>query len=343
MRVAVVIPNWNGAEFLPETLDGLRRQTLHDFETILVDNASTDGSVESVRASYPEVRCIRLDENRGFAGAVNVGIEASSGEFVVLLNNDAVPEPTWLEALVAALEKDPRAGSCASRVLSYADPSVIDSAGDQLGIFPSQIGNGSKDGRKFRTAGLVLTACACAAAYRRSLFEEIGTFDERFFAYMEDVDIGLRAQFAGYDCRYVPEAVVLHHGSMTGNRLPDFKFYLHMRNALFIFFQYMPLRRMAWAPIVLATPIIQALREKQSVVTGWRALRDFMRDLPTVLRRRRQVRRAKRLTGRALVSRLASPFSATVAFWREHPEAAIRPLPTLEAPGSTHPGPAARS
>lgn len=331
-RVAVVIPNWNGAAWLPETLSALRDQTYRDFDVVMVDNGSSDESVDLVRTGYPEVSCVLLEENVGFAAGVNAGIRATDSEYVVLLNNDAVPEPGWLAALVENLDRHPEVGSCASRILSYRDPDIIDSAGDQLGVFPSQIGNGRPDGPAYREPALVFSACACAAAYRRDLFDTIGLFDERFFAYMEDVDIGARAQFFGYDCLYVPAAVVRHHGSLTANRVPAYKFYLHMRNALVVFFQYAPpLRLLLWTPLVLLTPFVNAVMERQSPILAARAVRDVFRDRRRIIERRREVARRGSLGWRAFGRRLTVPLPASVVRLRKRPQEARRPLPPAMA------------
>lgn len=333
-RVAVVIPNWNGAAWLPETLTALRAQSYPNFEVIVVDNGSEDASVEIVESSFPEVVCIPLETNVGFAAGVNIGIRATEAEYIVLLNNDAVPEEGWLEALVDRLDHYPDIGSCASRVLSYREPEIIDSAGDQFGIFPSQMGHGRPDGARYDRPALVFSACACAAAYRREMFETVGLFDERFFAYMEDVDLGARAQFFGFDCLYVPEAVVLHHGSLTADRVPAFKFYLHMRNALFIFFQYAPLGRLLlWTPFVLVMPFLAALIERQSVRVAAQALRDVIKDWRTVLSRRREVAKEGSLDWGSFAERLGPPLPAS-RLWKGAPEAR-RPLPTGGGAGET--------
>jgi GT2 family glycosyltransferase len=302
---SVVIPTWNGADLLKDCLASLRGQTRRDFEIIVVDNGSTDGTAEILAADYPEARLIRLGENRGFAAAVNAGIRASQCDFVVLMNNDVEAAPRWLEELVDAMDTHAEVGACASRMLSHADPARIDSAGDQLGLFATSIGHGELDGPAFDEPRFVLSACAGAAAYRRQALDAVGGFDERFFAYLEDVDLGVRIQLAGWHCLYVPGAVVYHHGSATARRMPEMKLFLLMRNSLFLFFQYMPARVVVLgAPAMLAWPLYRTLRERQPLRLGLRAVTAFLRDLPAVLRRRAQVKRMRRLTTREFRTRL---------------------------------------
>lgn len=307
---SVIIPTWNGAELLAAALESLEAQTFRPFEVIVVDNGSTDGTVDRLAPAHPEVRWVRFSENRGFAAAVNAGIRAARADIVALLNNDTEAEPGWLGALVDALERHPDAGSAASRMLRFDDRSRIDSAGVQLGLYGSQIGEGAADGPTFDVERDVFAACAGAAAYRRAALEEVGLFDERYFAYFEDVDVGARLQLAGYRCVYVPEAVVYHHGSATGQRIPDRKFFLLMRNSLFVFFQNMPLRRMVpWAPAVLLWPFVRALLDRRPLRVAAHALVAFARDLPMVVRRRSEVRAFRRITWNEFHGRLAGPLT----------------------------------
>jgi GT2 family glycosyltransferase len=295
-RASVIIPTWNGYDLLRDALDSLRRQTFTDAEIIVVDNGSSDGTSELIAVEYPEVRVIQLAENRGFAVAVNEGIRASSGEVVVLMNNDTIAEPGWLKALVETMSLAPDIAACASRMLIASAPDRIDSAGDRMGLFASAVGHGEPDGPRFTVAREVLTASAGAAAYRRSALDEVGLFDERFFAYFEDVDLGLRLRLAGYRCMYAPEARILHVGSATASRIPEIKFFLLMRNSLFIFFQYMPPERLIWAPAVLAWPMVRAVLDRQPQRVAIRCIAAFLADLPTVLRRRRQAVGGRRVS-----------------------------------------------
>lgn len=239
-RVSVVIPNWNGREFLPVILESLRAQTFGDFETIVVDNASTDGSVELLAREYPEVEVRRLPENRGFSAAVNVGIRAGRGEYVALLNNDLELEPAWMAEIVAALDADRGAGSAASRIRQYWARERMDSAGDRIRGVPEGRGYGEPDGPEFDTDTDVASPCAAAALYRRSMLDEIGLFNEELFAYYEDVELGMRAQLAGYRCRYVARAVCYHMGSATSARISRRAAYYRLRNLMQFWWTLLP-------------------------------------------------------------------------------------------------------
>jgi GT2 family glycosyltransferase len=312
-RVSVVIPTWNGRELLEICLPSLERQTFRDFETIAVDGGSTDGSVEWLRAEYPDVRVVELEENRGFAAAVNRGIEAARGEVIVLLNNDTEAEPDWLEALVAATDRDPDAGVFASRVLQYHHRDRIDSAGDKLGLLADQIGHGLPDGPEYREPRYVISACAAAAAYRREVFDRVGLFDERFVSYLEDVDIGVRAAYAGFRTLYVPDAVIYHMGSVTAARMNHTKIRLLLRNSLFLFFQYMPPSTLLrWGPFMLAWPFAYALRSRVPVRLAAGAIVGLVRYLPAVLGRRRAVRGEAALDDGEIRRLLSPPVGSAV-------------------------------
>ncbi len=222
--LTVIIPNWNGEEHLDTCLGSLRRQSVQDFETVLVDNGSSDGSVGLVRREFPEVRVVPLRENRGFSAAVNAGLRSSDSEYAALLNADTEADPGWLEALLRAAERYPGAALFASKLVDFHDRRVLDGAGDALrrSGLPYRLGHGELDRGQFDKETFVFGACAAAALYRRALFEEIGAFDEDFFAYCEDGDLSFRSQLAGYRCLYVPEAVVYHVGSAStgGKRSP---------------------------------------------------------------------------------------------------------------------------
>lgn len=215
-RVSVVIPNWNGRRFLDECLDSVLSQTFGAFEVILVDNGSTDGSAEWVAEAYPQVRTIRNARNVGFARAVNQGFRAGAGSVLVALNNDTRVVGGWLEHLVEPLERDPGVGAVCSRVVFYRDPDLVYNAGiaiTRLGV-PVNLGFGLP-AHLFDEPCRIEGACACSAAYRRTALERVGLFDERFFAYHEDVDLSWRLRRGGWHIAYAPRSVVLHHGSGT--------------------------------------------------------------------------------------------------------------------------------
>ena len=318
-RVSVIIPTWNGADLLAVALDSLRGQSLRDFETVVVDNGSTDGTRALLGARFPDVRLVALPSNRGFAPAVNEGIRAARGEILVLMNNDVRAEPGWLAALVAALDAHPEAGSVASRMLDARRPGIVDAAGDTMALMAWNIGRGEKDGPRFAAGREVLSACAGAGAYRRAVFDRVGLLDEAYFAWFEDVDLGIRAQLAGFRCWYEPAAVVHHLGSATAERMSTTKTFFTVRNAMLLFFKTMPLPRLlAWGPVMLLWPLLDPIMSGRSPLVTARAWLAFWRLLPAVLRGRRAIfggARARRAEAARLASLLESPWSDFARAW----------------------------
>ena len=300
-RVSVIIPNWNGRDLLGPCLESLYLQEFDDFETILVDNGSTDGSVAFVEKTFPQVAIVRLEENRGFSAAVNAGISASSAPYACLLNNDTEVDRRWLANLVKALAADPQAGSAASKVLFFSDPRSVNSAGDEFSLFgvayQRRLTQGDTD--LFNQARYVFSACGAAAIYRRELFEKIGLFDESFFAYQEDVDIGFRSQLAGYRCLFVPDAVVYHKYHKTSSKVADLWMHLRERNKYFVLIKNLPANFfLLCLPLFLlheALGLLQAVRFRH-IKVYFMARRDVWRYLPQLLRSRRQIQ-SQRLVG----------------------------------------------
>jgi GT2 family glycosyltransferase len=216
--ISVVIPNWNGLRHLDTCLSALARQTLHDFETIVVDNASRDSSVDFIHDAYPAVRVLELPANMGFAGAANAGIRESEADYVALLNNDTEAEVDWIAELVDAFDRHPEAGSIASKILLFDRRDVFHSAGDLYRIdgIPVNRGVWERDMGQYEREEHVFSACGGAAAYRRTMLADVGLLDEDFFFSCEDVDLGWRAQLAGWPTLYAPTAVVYHKLSATG-------------------------------------------------------------------------------------------------------------------------------
>jgi len=231
--VSIIIVNWNGRAHLPVCLDSLAAQTFRDFEIVLVDNGSADDSVTFVRENHPWVKLVPLTENTGFASGNNHGLKESLGDYIVTLNNDTRAEPDWLEKLVKTANAHPRAGMVGCRICSFADPDVIDSIG--MGICPDGMARGRYRNRRWSTlrgpeVEEILFPSACAALYRRTMLDEIGFFDDDFFAYAEDTDLGLRGRLAGWDAVLASNAVVYHKYSQTSGSLSPFKVYLVERN-----------------------------------------------------------------------------------------------------------------
>ena len=202
---------------LPRSLESLSLQTMSGYQITVVDNGSQDGSVEYIRSHWPDVRVLALPGNLGFCRAVNEGIRKSPAELIALLNNDAEAEPGWLEALYEASERYPEAGSFASKVLMADNRECIESVGDLLksDACGANRGRGEPDRGQYDREEEVFSASGAAVLYRRALFEKIGLFDEDFFAYFEDIDLGFRAQRFGYPCVFVPRARVVHVGKAS--------------------------------------------------------------------------------------------------------------------------------
>lgn len=242
MKVTIVIPNYNGKHFMEPCLASLREQTCHDYRILVVDNASTDGSIEYMKENYPEIDVIALDQNYGFSRAVNVGIQHSTTPYVILLNNDTTVDPHYVEEMIRAIEKSPRIFSVSSKMIQMYHPELIDSAGDLYTLIGWGICRGT--GRpitNYTEADEIFTACAGAAIYRRSAFKTIGYFDENHFAYLEDIDVGYRAKIYGYKNMYCPTALVYHVGSGTsGSKYNSFKVKLSARNNIYLNYKNMP-------------------------------------------------------------------------------------------------------
>jgi GT2 family glycosyltransferase len=240
--ISVIVVNFNGCHHLKTCLTSLQKQSLRDFETILVDNGSGDGSFEYVQREFPWVKGLSLDKNLGFAGGNNRGILKARGEYIALLNNDAEADEHWLEELYGEMKHNPSVGMCASKMFTFHNRTKLDSVGDYYTVAgdAGKIGEGQKDGHKAHSKRYVFGACAGAALYRRDLFEEIGLFDEDFFCYLEDIDLSFRAQLAGYKCLYVPSAVVYHKASATEKPgSPFLTYYIH-RNSELVYYKNMP-------------------------------------------------------------------------------------------------------
>ena len=221
--ISVVVVTWNHRDLLRSCLQSITRQKLEQpFEVVVVDNGSDDGSPEMVLREFPEnpafrLTLIRNQVNVGFCAGNNQGFAASDSEFVALLNNDAEAEPDWLAALVRAFEGRAEIGMAASKILVHEDSRRIDKAGHL--IYPDGQnrgrGSGELDAGQYDRIEEVLWPDGCAAMYRRAMLDQIGGFDEDFFAYADDAELGLRARIAGWKCLYMPGARVRHHRGAT--------------------------------------------------------------------------------------------------------------------------------
>lgn len=289
---AVVIPTWNGRDWLTGCLDSVQAQTLRPSEVLVVDNGSNDGSLALLAERYPDVRAIELGRNTGFAFAANRGVREVGGETVALVNTDVVLEPDWLERMARALANRPDAASVASKMVDLRDPGVLYDAGDFLRRDGAceQRGRFEPDDGRFDRPGEAFSACAGAALYRREPFLGAGGFDERFFAYLEDVDLGLRLRLAGWSCLYEP-AVSRHAGGGTSRKLARPLESWVERNTLLLVARAFPAR---WAPYVAyrqAGWMWHALCEGR-LRAHLRAAASALPLLPAILRERAALRRA---------------------------------------------------
>lgn len=241
-KVTVVIPNYNGIKYVDKCLDSLKKQTYKEFKVIIIDNASTDGSLELIEENYEEFQLVKNSINTGFCKAVNQGIEIADTEYVLLLNNDTELDDNFLTEIVETMEKSDNIFSVSSKMISYHDRDILDDAGDGYTILGWQYQRGVGQSSKGYTKECdVFTACAGAALYRRNIFNKIGVFDEMHFAYMEDIDVGYRARINGYRNVYCPKAIVYHIGSATsGSKYNSFKVKLAARNNIFLLYKNMP-------------------------------------------------------------------------------------------------------
>ena len=295
-KVTVIVVNWNGEQFLERCLTALLAQTAKPHEIILLDNASTDGSLEIARR-FPSVRLIALEQNTGFARGNNLAIEAAStkSEWIALINPDAFAAPRWLETLLAAVESKPEFDVFGSKLVNAADSTLLDGTGDACHIsgLVWRTAHGVPVSHLGESECEIFSPCAAAALYRRSALLEMGGFDEDFFCYVEDVDLGFRLRLAGYRCLYVPQSVAHHVGSgTTGGKHCDFSVYHGHRNLVWTFVKDMPgflfwLLLPLHVLLNLVSIIWFVLYGRSGVIL--RAKRDALSGLPKMWRKRREI------------------------------------------------------
>ncbi len=301
-RVAVLIVNFNSGSLLGECLRHLHLQTCRPARVIVVDNASCDGSIDGLERHYPEVTWVKLDQNRGFAAANNLAARwAGDVEWLALLNPDAFPAPDWLERWLAAVKAHPDCASFGARLVDARDPGRLDGTGDVYHVsglaWRRDHGRRVVDGEA--EAGEIFAPCAAAALYRRAAFFEAGGFDEDYFCYFEDVDLGFRLRLLGYHCWYAPDAVVRHVGSAVTGRRSPFSLYHGHRNLVWTWCKNMP-GSLLWRYLLhhlllnLASVLWYARRGESSVLL--RAKWDALRGLPRCWRQRRAIQAGRRIS-----------------------------------------------
>ena len=294
IKTTIIIPNYNGLSFMEPCFESLKEQTVRDFKVLVVDNGSTDGSVEWLKEH--RVPSIFLKENTGFSGAVNTGIRAADTPYVLLLNNDTRVEPGFVAAMERAMDQSPKIFSVSSKMIQMYHPDLMDDAGDMYSILGWAYQRGvGRSVNLYQKSCRVFSACAGAAIYRRAVFDEIGLFDELHFAYLEDIDVGWRAKLYGYDNVYCPDAAVYHVGSGTsGSRYNSFKVRLAARNCIYLNYKNMP----GWQILLNAPFLLAGIFVKYLFFVKNGFGRDYVSGLKEGIRTRKQCRRVPGLLKR---------------------------------------------
>jgi GT2 family glycosyltransferase len=298
----VIVPNWNGSDSLKDCLDSLWAQSM-SAHIIVVDNGSVDGSVELIEQRYPDVELIRHSENKGFAGGVNPGFRRAielGAKYAAAFNNDAVADKRWLEKLVDYLDAHDKVGIATCKLLT-ADGKRLDSTGDYYTVWglPYPRGRGESDIDKYDDQTDIFAASGGASLYRVSMLQQIGLFDEDFFAYYEDVDLSFRAQLAGWKVTYVPSSVAYHQISATSNKLKGFATYQTMKNLQLLYYKNVPRRfmyRVGWRSFVAQCLFIaRAFSRRQ----GLAAIKGDFRGSYLLLKKageRRKIQKSKKVS-----------------------------------------------
>ena len=313
--VSVIVVNHNRGDLLRQCLNSILSQSYNRLEIVVVDNGSSDNSLSVVKSfPDPKIKLMTLDQNYGFARGNNVGIKEAQGELIALLNNDAVADEHWIECLVEAMQSGSQVGMCASKILFF-ETEIVDKVGHLLYLDGQNRGRGTgvKDKGQYESVEEVLFPDACAALYRRRMLEEVGYFDEQFFAYGDDADLGIRSRWRGWKCLYVPEALAHHHHSSTVGRFSPQKVYWVERNRLWLAMKNFPL------PLLVLNPFFTLYRWLWNALAAllrrgaaghfrrnesfWvlflvvaRAYCDGLIRLGEILRKRRIVRQTRRIS-----------------------------------------------
>lgn len=306
--VAVVIPNWNGKEDLPVCLDSLLQQSI-PCEIIVVENGSTDGSLEIITNLYPQITVLPQKKNLGFAGGVNIGIHYAlerDFSYIALLNNDAVAHKDWIKHLVGALENNPDAGIATCKLMD-SNKEHLDSTGDIYTTWglPFPRGRGEPVSNRYDKDVYVFGGSGGASIYRSEMFRKVGLFDEKFFAYYEDIDISFRAQLAGWKVLYVPQAIAYHQIGATSSRIKGFTTYQTMKNLPMVFWKNVP-----WSLVPRIFPRLffaywTMVAKAFFTGRGWPALKGqlvFIKNHPHIFNERWRVQKHKQVTDEYIAS-----------------------------------------
>jgi len=304
-RASVIIVNYNGQAHLERCLPALVKADLLEYEIIVVDNASTDGSADYVEQDFPQVRAIRTGANLGFGQGNNVGVRWARGKYLAFLNPDTTVEPGWLESLIAALEANPQAGLATSKILLLADPEHINTCGNDVHYTGLTLCRGMEmDASAFPDQSEVGAVSGAAFAIRKEVFEELGGFDEAFFLYMEDTDLSWRARLAGYRCIYVPQSVVHHDYRLHFGPRKTF----HQERNRYL----MLLKSLRWRTLLVLLPALLLaeavtwgfvlLRDRRRLVNKLRAYAWVVQHWDDIMTSRRRVQASRRISDRELIA-----------------------------------------
>jgi len=310
-RVAVLIVNYNSDGHLSRCLQALSKQEVLGFRTIVVDNASSDGSADTIERDFSWARLVRPGKNLGFAAGNNLAARyAKDCDWFITLNPDAFPEPGWLKALLRAADEHPQFAMFQAKLITDADRTILDGAGDVYHV----------SGLHWREAHMcpaneiyderreIFSPCAAAAMYRRDAFDQAHGFDEDFFCYAEDVDLGFRLRLVGHRALYVPDAVVYHVGSASTGRRSDFSVYYGQRNLVWSFVKNMPPWLLfAYLPLhlLMNIAVVALLAPRGQAGVAWRAKVDAFQGLRSMLAKRRTIQPTRTVSGRELLAVMA--------------------------------------
>lgn len=308
---SVIIPNWNGKKFLKNCLTSLSKQGFKDFEVIIIDNGSTDGSVLYVKKYFPEVKLVELENNTGFSHAVNLGINKSFGRYVILLNNDTEVDKNCVKNLIVAADKHREVGFVAAKMLNFYKRGVIDSAGSYIDMVghADNIGRGQKDDPRFNNSGYVFLATGGGSLIKREVFEKVGLLDENFFAYFEDIDFCLRAQIQGFKGWYEPKAIIYHIHKATAKRITAHVEYLLFRNMMQVVIKNFPgelfKKNFNWLKIILVN--VNTVRYLTLKGYFWQALKVeayIVVNFRRLLKKRKEILKSKVVSDQYLIENI---------------------------------------
>ena len=316
--ISVVILNWNGSRIVEKCLKSLQAQTYNPLEIIVVDNASTDGSADLIRRRFPDVNLIVNERNLGFGGGNNVGIRASQGRYIMMLNNDARLDAKCIEELKRSIEKDERYGACACKILLENEDNLVDSAGIVVFWDGLSIGRGRLEkGDRYNKEEEVFFSSGCACLFRKKMLDDIGLLDEDFFAYADETDMGWRARMAGWKCIYNPKAVVYHFHSASSGTYSPLKAFLVERNRIWVAIKNFPLSLLIFGQFcTLYRYLFQAFgaffgkgaagkftkefSKFRLVMVLLRVYFSVLKSLPIVFRKRLQVQKKKKISNKEI-------------------------------------------